>query len=64
MLTLALTKGWITYQIDFVLAYPQADVKCDLYMEIPKMCNVQGNRKDHVLKLKKNLYGSKQARKV
>ena len=32
LLTLALTKGWITRQIDFVLAYPQADVECDLYM--------------------------------
>ena len=64
LLTLALTKGWVTRQIDFVLAYPQADVECDLYMEIPKMCNVGGNKRDHVLKLKKNLYGSKQAGKV
>ena len=64
LLTLALTNGWITRQIDFVLAYPQADVECDLYMEIPKMCNVGGGKRDHVLKLKKNLYGSKQAGKV
>ena len=64
ILTLALTKGWVTRQIDFVLAYPQADVECDLYMEIPRMCHVKGDKKEHVLKLKKNLYGSKQAGKV
>ena len=64
LLTLALTNNWITRQIDFVLAYPQADVECDLFMEIPRMCNVDGNKKEHVLKLKKNLYGSKQAGKV
>ena len=64
LLTLAFTKGWITRQIDFVLAYPQADIEYNLYMEIPRLCNVEGNRKDHVLKLKKNLYGSKQAGKV
>ena len=35
-LILALIHGWHTRQLDFVLAYPQAPVECDLYMEIPK----------------------------
>ena len=30
-LLLAITHGWKSKQIDFVLAYPQADVECDLY---------------------------------
>ena len=61
---LALTKEWITRQIDFVLAYPQVNVECEMYMEVPRMCHVGGNKRDHVLKLKKNIYGSKQAGKV
>jgi Reverse transcriptase (RNA-dependent DNA polymerase) len=27
---------WHSVQIDFILAYPQADVECALYMHIPK----------------------------
>jgi hypothetical protein len=28
-------NGWETRQIDFVLAFPQADVECNIYMEVP-----------------------------
>jgi len=31
----ALIQGWHIRQFDFVLAYTQADVETDLYMEIP-----------------------------
>ena len=33
MLVLSLMHGWSTRQIDLTLAYPQADVECNLYME-------------------------------
>jgi len=35
-LILAIKYQWPTRQLDFVLAYPQAPVECDLYMEIPR----------------------------
>lgn len=64
LLTLALANNWTTRQLDFVLAFPQADVECPMYMEVPRGCNVDGNKKDFVLRLNKNLYGSKQAGKI
>ncbi len=63
-LTQALINGWHTRQLDFVLAYPQADVECDLYLEIPQGFEFEGSRKTHCLKLIKNLYGSKAAGRV
>jgi hypothetical protein len=33
-LILALIFSWTTQQIDFVLAFPQADVECDLFMQL------------------------------
>jgi Reverse transcriptase (RNA-dependent DNA polymerase)/GAG-pre-integrase domain len=63
-LTQALINGWHTRQLDFVLAYPQADVECDLYLEIPLGFEFEGSRKTHCLKLIKNLYGSKAAGRV
>jgi hypothetical protein len=35
-LTQSLLNSWKTKQIDFVLAFPQAPVERDLYMQIPK----------------------------
>jgi hypothetical protein len=63
-LTLALIKGWHTRQVDFVLAYPQADIETELYMEVPQGFEFQGSRKTHCLRLIKNLYGQKQAGRV
>ena len=40
LLTLAIMNGWETRQIDFVLAFPQAEVECPMYMEVPQGCNV------------------------
>jgi hypothetical protein len=57
--------NWHTLQIDFVLAYPQADVECKMYMKIPRGFEIDGKpNKTHVLKLLKNLYGQKQAGRV
>ena len=50
--------------IDFVLAFPQAELDVDIWMELPRGmvpdCD-DGNKRSYVLKLKKNLYGLKQA---
>jgi hypothetical protein len=59
-----------TRQLDFVLAYTQADIKRDLYMKLPAGFTLpdrtitEQDRKDYVLKLEKNLYGQKQAGRV
>jgi hypothetical protein len=46
----ALLNNWYTRQIVFVLAYTQAPVERELYMEIPKGVTLEGaNRKDYVL---------------
>ena len=41
-----LIHGWYTKQIDFVLAYTQADVECELFMTIPKGFEVEGEAQD------------------
>jgi len=61
-------------QVDYVQAYTQANIDCDLYMAVPAGFIVQDNKlvfveglrtkdhpNDHVLKLKKNMYGLRQA---
>lgn len=35
LLTLSIIHKWDTWQVDFVLAYPQAPVKFDMCMELP-----------------------------
>jgi hypothetical protein len=64
VLITTLIHAWYTTQIDFVLAYTQADVECELYMAIPKGFEVEEDAQDYVLKLKKNLFGQKQAGRV
>jgi hypothetical protein len=64
-LIFALLFCWSTRQTDFVLAFPQAKVKCDLFMQLPRDLTFEGiHPATHCLKLKKNLYGSKQAGRV
>ncbi len=44
------------------MAYLQAPIKMDMYMDLPTGIVVKGgNSTDHVLKLLRNLYGQKQA---
>ena len=66
LLTMVIQKNWPTRQIDYVMAYTQADVEHDqMFMQIPKGFDLDGaNAKDYVLKLNKNLYGQKQAGRV
>ena len=66
MLTFSEIHQLHTRSIDFILAFPQADVKVDIYMELPLVCspeNGEDSRK-YVLKLIKNLYGLKAAEKL
>jgi hypothetical protein len=69
-MTMAIIKKWHTRQLDFVLAYTQADIEIDLYMKLPPGFNIPGkamseqDRKEYVLKLEKNLYGQKQSGRV
>ena len=63
ILTISIMNGWYTRQLDFVLAYPQAPVECDLYMAIPYGYEIK-DPKRYALKLRKNLYGQKQAGRV
>ena len=51
--------------IEFVLAFPQADLKEDIWMQLPVGFQIDGqteaeSEKCYVLKLNKNLYGIKQ----
>lgn len=65
LLILAVLNSWHAYQVDFVSAFPQADVECTMYVDIPKGYQVpNGHNKDYCLKLLKNLYGKKQAGRV
>ncbi len=53
------------WQVDFAMAYPQALIETDIYMELPQVIKTAtGNSNDHVLKLLKNIYGQKQVGRV
>merc|ERR1712102_12315 len=52
-----------TKAIDFVLAFPQADLEVPVYMELPAGMDLQGKGESsskYLLKLTKSLYGLKQ----
>ncbi len=56
---------WALCQVNFGMAYPQAPIKTDIYMELPQgVQTATGDSKDHVLKLLKNICGQKQASRV
>ncbi len=57
MIVFGVMFGWALRQVGFVMAYPQAPVEMDIYMEMPQGIQVATeNSKDHVLKLLKNLH--------
>jgi hypothetical protein len=48
---------WALQQVDFVMAYPQVPIEMDM---MPQGIQTKHrNSKEHVLKLKKNIYGQK-----
>ena len=62
LLILSVIHGYKSRSIDFVLAFPQAKLEEDVFMEFPAGVEYpDGNRKQYVLKLDKNLYGLKNA---
>jgi hypothetical protein len=69
-ISLAILSNWHTRQLEFVLAYTQADIERDLYMKLPAGFTLldktitEQDRKDYVLKQEKNLYGQKQVGRV
>jgi hypothetical protein len=65
MIVFGIIFCWALRQVDFVMAYPQAPVETDIYMELPQgIKTVTGSSKDHILKLLKEIYGQKQAGRV
>ena len=66
VLALVSAFNWHTTQIDYVLAYPQAPVEREVYMEIPRGYELEGGKSktDYALQLHANLYGQKQAGRV
>ncbi len=63
LIILSVVKRWKTKQIDMVLAYPQADIKSEIYIRIPygMKINEPGDKRDYLLKVEKNIYGLKDA---
>jgi hypothetical protein len=64
LLALCNIHGLESKSIDFILAFPQGDLDVDIWMELPTGIVVSGKDNDsqaYVLKLKKSLYGLKQA---
>ena len=65
MIVFGILFSWSLRQADFVMAYPQAPIEMDMYMELPDgILLKEGNQKDHVLKLLANLYRQKHAGRV
>ena len=65
MIVFSFLFNWSMHQFDFVMAYPQAPIEMDMYMELPQGIETKNrNSKDHVLKLLQNIYGQKQAGRV
>ena len=64
LLTLAKLHNFHTTSIDFVQAYPQADVKNPIFLKVPAGVVLNDNNGKLVLRLMKNLYGLKDAGKT
>ncbi len=65
LLIVAKIHGLESKSIDFVFAFPQADLDAPVYMELPAgvipVDVSDGDQHKYVLKLKNSLYGLKQA---
>jgi hypothetical protein len=50
MIVFGILFQWSLHQVDFVMAYPQAPIEMDIYMELPQgIQTATGNSKDRVL---------------
>ena len=63
LLIIAQLSGLETKALDFVLAFPQADLDTPVFIEVPIGVSIEGKHrnKKYVLRLRKSLYGLKQA---
>jgi len=57
LLTLSLSQGWATKQVDFSNAFVQATLKEEVYVSLPATFGDDQGNKNSVLKLNKSLYG-------
>ena len=56
---------WHTYQIDYVITFPQATSERKIHTENPKGFQIKdGNSKEYVLKLHRKIYGKNQSGRV
>ena len=54
----AMLFKWLTRQVDFTIAFPQADIEFPLFMKVPPGIKLKGkDKRNKVLELEKNLYG-------
>ena len=61
----AIVLNWQLRQVDFIMAYAQAPIECDMYLQLPDGIETEsGNSRTHMLKLLQKVYGQKQAGKV
>jgi Reverse transcriptase (RNA-dependent DNA polymerase) len=60
LLSTVLTEGWHTQQVDYTTAFAQAELNEETYVEYPRFFEYKKGE-DYVLRLKKNLYGLRQA---
>jgi hypothetical protein len=60
---MSLTLGWHTKQLDYVQAFPQAPPETQLYTRLPAGIHHDGcvSSASHMMKVLRNVYGSKQA---
>lgn len=62
VLILAQLHNLPTRSIDFVLAFPQAELDIPVFMELPMGMEIEGSdKREYIILLKKSLYGLKQA---
>ena len=59
LMTLSILNKWKTRQIDFILAYPQAENQYEMYMRLPQGIQMRHTKEPHCLQLRRNLYGGR-----
>ena len=65
MIICAIVLNWQLCRVDFIMAYAQAPIECDMYLQLPDGIETEsGNIRTHVLKILRNVYGQKQSGKV
>ena len=62
MLIISIIHDLPVRSVDFVLAFPQADLDVPVFMELPAGMELEDSRPgEYVIELKKSLYGLKQS---